>query len=454
MFGIKTAKRVEELSTQMVIQSEKHLTEIKELVEGQELQIKAASRHAFLTQFNNFNTQIFPHYNVVKQQLVYQTLDDLYSVVSRVATACAMIPFYPELKNGDDVQENDKIYDFLRLLTLDQRIAAYTYILLQGEIFIYKDKLSFGINAGIQKITVLNPANVTVFISQGFPTEITGFRYWDGANGSSVDIDVEDMVFVKMFNPDGDINQQVRGLSPVRVLAQRLTRVKAALDVSVAQMQNGGVPGIVYDKMPGYEVGAMGQRKESFARFQNNPANKGAPYFAQGEMGYLAIGSTLADMDLAELASMDLDKICNVYHVSSTEFNNKSSSTESNVKQLGKGFITNGVLPVVALFRDGLNSQALPDVKTQAILKEDISDIPELQKDLKATADAMAAIPFVIPNDVFEKMGYKRKPDPIYDEVWVKSGYTLMEDALAVDPLQNTAGDYQQPVVPLKQAVK
>ena len=63
-------------------------------------------------------------------------------------------------------------------------------------------------------------------------------------------------------------------------------------------------------------------------------------------------------------------------------------------------------------------------------------------------------MPFIVPNDMLEKLGWKRRPESIMDEVWIKSGYTLMEDALAVDPLQNTAGDYQQPVVPLKQAVK
>lgn len=449
LFGRQAAKRAEELSNQMVAQAKEIKKEATRQVATIRLdRIKAMQNQRALGNFyNNFNTQIFPHYNVVKEQLIYQTLDDIYSVVSRLAEACAMIPFYGEYKDGSELKETDKLNLFLATLTYEERIKIYTYLLLQGEVFAYKEKVDFGVNAGVQKLRILNPYNMVVNVTQTFPLEIAGYTYYDTVNGYSVYIDAEDMMFIALFNPDMDTQKAIRGLAPIAVLKQRITRIKAGLDVSVAQMQNGGVPGVLYEKTLGIEKGAIGQRQEMFARYLNNSANKGAPFFTQGDLGYEQIGSTLADMSLAELASIDLDKICNVYHISSTELNNKQASTESNVTQHRKSFYTAGVLPKVTLVRDGLNYQVLPDIKTTAILKEDISDVTELQDDMKTKAEGYAASPIMVPNEVREGLGQKRiEDDPNMDKVYVKTGYTLLEDvATTVENIPNTAGDYVDP---------
>jgi len=448
-FGKQAAKRVEDISHQMVVQAKEIKRAATREVAAVRLdRIKAMQgNRAMQAMFNNFNTQIFPHYNVVKEQLIYQTLDDIYSVVSRLAEASAMIPFYGEYKDGSELKDNDKLHLFLDTLTYEQRIIAYTYLLLQGEIFAYKEKIEFGINAGVQRLKFLNPYNMVVNVTQTFPLEITGYAYYDSVNGYSVNIPIEDMMFVKLFNPDMDTQKSIRGLAPIAVLKQRITRIKAGLDVSVAQMQNGGVPGVLYEKTLGIEGGAIGRRQELFARFLNNSSNKGAPFMTQGDLGYLAIGNTLADMNLAELASIDLDKICNVYHVSSTEFNNKSASTESNVSNHSKSFYTAGVLPKVMMFRDGLNYQVLPDIRTIGRLKEDISDIPELQEDMEAKARGYAAAPVMVPNEVREGLGQKRiENDPNMDKIYIKTGYALLEDvASPTDDLSNDSGDYTPP---------
>lgn len=445
-------KKNEQLQLQLIEQKQ---TFEGKLLESQDLTVKAV-KGAMESAMRNFNTQIFPKFNAALQEKAYQNSDNLYSVVSRIANAAASIPFFPEYKDGSDVTPKDKIWPFLDTLTLEQRIELISYFLIQGEMFAYKEKIDFGVNAGVQRLRVLNPSNVIVFITQTFPLEVVGFRFWDSVNGYTVDILPEDMMFVKMFNPDTDAMLRIRGLSPVSVLKKRLQRSDSGLDISIAQMQNGGVPGIVYDKTPGQqtvivngvEVGAQGQRKDQFGRYLRNNENKGAPYFASGEMGYLAIGSTLADLDLAELSAIDLDQICNVYHVSSTEFNNKQSSTESNVATHSKSFYINGVLPIVCLLRDGLNRQVLNDIDTKATLREDISDVTVLQEDMLRTMQAAAASPVMIPNAVLEKAGEKRvMDDPNMEKPWIKSGYTLLDEAsITVQPIDNAAGDYDNTI--------
>jgi len=409
-----------------------------------ELQQKAFNQ-SIATQFTNFNTQIFPHYNIIKEELIYQTMDDIYSVVSRLASISAAIPFKAVKQDGSELPQKDNLNAFLSTLSFDEKEKFYTTLILMGEVFAYKETISYGVNAGKTTIEYLLPQNMVVIISQNFPTKIVGFRYYDSFNGYTKDFDVEEIFFVKTFNPTSDIQKRFRGLGLYSVLKSRLTRVQSNLDVSIAQMQNGGVPGVMYEKTP-LEPGALGKRQDNFARFLNNSSNKGAPYMLNGDVGYFSIGSALADMGLAELESIDFDKICNAVSVSSILFNSKDASTHSNVSEMRKDMFTNAVLPNVIRMTEGFTKQIAPTAKSAGKVVPDVSDIKELQADKKVTADAFAAAPVMRPNDVIEAMGGERvNGDELLDKWYIKSGYTPIEDMGPPPDLVNTAGDYEDP---------
>lgn len=401
--------------------------------------MKAINDSRIAAMISNFYTQIFPNYKVIKEQLVYQTMDDIYAVVSRIAMTSAMVPLYGEGRDGTEIDTNDNINFVLDQLTFQTKESIYLNLLTTGECFILKHKLELGPNAGKVKLMVLNPANVIVHIGESFPYQIIGYTYQDSTKGVNFNIRYEDMVYIKLHNPSTDINDEIRGLSPIRVLAMRLTRLQAQMDVSVAQMQNGGLPGVIYDKSPGFGVDEANLHKENFANFLKNSTNKSAPYIWGGDVGYVPIGSTLADLDLASLADIDFDKICNVYGVSSTWFNNKKAATESNVKEMVRLIYTNAVLPNVMRVQDALNEQLIPDVKSEAKIRYDISDITELQKDMRDKAETYARLPVIVPNEVREGMGWDRINDPMMDKPLVKAGYYPIED---LTPVDITTNDY------------
>ena len=387
----------------------------------------------------NFNTQIFPHYRAIKEQMVYQTMDDVYSVVSRLATTAAMIPFYGETVDGQEAQPNDRINVLIEQLTFDLKEKMYLDLYISGEVFLYKQRI-LGANARANVIR-LNPANVVVYVSDSFPFEVTGYQYQDASRGTAFNIPLEDMVYVKLTNPTIDAEWEMRGLSPIKVLTTRLTRLQAQMDVSVAQMQNGGLPGVLYDETPGFGVEEAGMHKDNFARYLNNSNNKSAPYIWGGKVGYVPIGSTLADMDLASLADIDFDKICNVYGISSTWFNNKSAATESNVKEMIKQVYTNSILPNIMRIVGAINKQLAVDYNTTSHIVHDISDVPELQENMAEKANAYAVMPVIIPNEVREGLGYERIDDPIMDMPLIKQGYATLEDLRSVEDLPIT-NDY------------
>lgn len=414
---------------------------LKKRVETLTLQLK---QNNFFNSFSSFNTQLFPHYKVLKDQLVYQTEDDINTVISRIATTAAKIPFYGELKDGSEIKDKDKLHDLLKQFSFEFKTKAYTDLLLYGELFIYKEKIEAGVNKGVNRLVILNPDNMIVFISKTFPVEITGYRYFDPLNGYAKDIPVEDMVFIKFYNPNSDCNESVRGLAPSRVLARRISRLRGAMDTSLAQIQNGGTETIVSDRTPGLSADALGQRKENFSRFLNNTANKGAPYFSNGDLVAVQIGSTLADLDLASLSDIDFDKICNQFNVASQLFNSHKSSTFNNVAEARKAMMTDAVMPIVFMFEDAVNMQVLNDVQTEGIIKCDFSEVEELQGDMLKKAQALAALPGGLTlNEIREAFEYdKIEDDPNMDKPLMASNLMFV-DEFNVPDVEDKSGDYE-----------
>lgn len=427
----------------MDIFGKKALAKSLDNIMGSMKQINDQRINALMSQFY---TQIFPNYKVVREQMVYQTMDDIYAVVSRLAMTSAMVPLYGEGSDGSEVDSNDNINYILEQLSFQFKESMYLNILTSGEAFILKNRLKLGPNAGKIKLMNLNPANMVVNVSEYFPYEITGYIYQDSGRGTSFPIPAEDIIYIKLENPTVDAQEQIRGLSPIRVLTMRLTRLRAQMDISVAQMQNGGLPGVLYDESPGFGIDEANMHKENFGNFLKNAGNKSAPYIWGGKVGYVPVGSTLADLDLASLADIDFDKVCNVYGVSSTWFNNKKAATESNVKEMVRLIYTNAVLPNVMRVQDAINEQLISQIGTEARIRYDISDITELQKDMRDKAETYARLPIIVPNELREGMGWDRIDDEMMDKPMVKAGYYFMEE---VQPINIESDDYSGDSRPL-----
>jgi len=222
------------------------------------------------------------------------------------------------------------------------------------------------------------------------------------------------------------------------------------MSASVSQMQNGGVPSIVYDKTPGLdqgtaknEVTVMGQHKDNFSRFIRNSDNKGAPYFAAGEMGVLQLGLSLVEMDALVMGDVDFDKICNAFSISSVLFNNKKASVESNVKEMRKDMYTNAILPNVVRMCNAISKGTVDVFGPDKCVRPDISKIPELQENMKEKADSWAALPAIVINEMRLSMGMDESTDPAADKMLVKQGYQFIEDlSIEVESIPNTSNEY------------
>ena len=426
------------------------------IVKSLQQQVKALQRTNVSTAIN-VSTSIYPSWQDVENINTYITVDDVYSIVSYLAQTAARIPMYGyevvddsmmksmkkysktsligkhyQSKAMQDLPEQDKFVEFLNNLSYEDKVMYYTILYITGELFLYKEVIELGPNAGKVILHPMKGANVIVNISQEFPQRVTGYRYFDmGFDGV---LSTEEVIHVKYYNPSITNGQQWRGLSPLQVLTKRLTRWNAGMDASVAQMQNGGVPGIVYEKSD-FAIETLGQRKNDFANYLRNSSNKGAPYFAAGEMGYLALGLSLADMDVSDLAGIDFTKLCNAYKFPEILLNNQDSSTFNNVASAEKLLYTNSILPNIYLFRDALLKGVVPMYAIDGVkrtIEIDLSEIPALQEDMKMQADALNSMWWTTPNEKRDMMGFEELEEPLMDQIIIDAGKQLITDLGAV----------------------
>jgi HK97 family phage portal protein len=425
-------------------------------VKNLQQQVKALQR-TNLSNVISVSTSIYPSWQNIENIETYITVDDVYSIVSYLAQTAARIPMYGyeivddsamksmkkysktsllgkhyQTKAMQDLPEQDKFNEFIRSMRYEDLVMYYTILYISGELFLYKEVIELGPNAGKVILHPMNGQNVTVMISDSFPQRVIGYEYFDA--GFSGSLTNDDVIHIKYYNPTIMNGQQWRGLSPLQVLTKRLTRLNAGMDASVAQMQNGGVPGIVYEKSD-FAVETLGQRKNDFANYLRNSSNKGAPYFAAGEMGYLPLGLSLADMDVSSLSGIDFTKLCNAYKFPEILLNNQDSSTYNNVASAERMLYTNSILPNIYLIRDAIIKGVIPMYAIDGVrrtIEIDLSEIPALQEDMKMQADALNSMWWTTPNEKRDMMGFEELEEPLMDQIIIDAGKQLITDLGAV----------------------
>lgn len=438
----------------------------------------------------NPNLAIYPQWDIANHPIRYATQDDVYSIIKMISTHAALINLYAyevqdekvfkQLKKIKqphqnpyqhknlitkalvDLPEQDMVAELLErpcesMSKFEFYEAIYTFLLIFGEAFILKQRPTDGVNAGKPvTLDLLYPQNVILRVTQTLPRRIVGFDY--RIHGSLIyeNLSPDDVIHIKYFNPEMDyLGAELRGVSPLQVLHRRMTRMDKEMDVSVSQLTNGGVPGILFDKDP-ESIEIMGERQRKLYEFLNKKDNKGAPYSAAGDLGYIQLGALLADMGVAELANIDFKKLCNAYAVSDRLFNNDATGSEISDTNARKGLYVNAALPNVYRVRDALINGLLPDFKDgttmvdedgtiatisgdgkKRYIEADISEIQELHEDMAKKVAQYSNLPIMIPNQILEELGFpKIEDDPLMDKVYVKTGYVLLDDiGTPIEPL-------------------
>lgn len=418
------------------------------------------------------STNYYPDWDTATITGKYATSDQVYSVINKIADKTSLIPIYVYLKKDkkafqklqvltnrdfytnkglldviitqkkalEDASENDYLYKLLENPNKFQSKSEFVFSAcgfyeLNGECFIYKEMVEDGANAGKPyQLHILPPSNVTMYVTREFPQEITGYDFVVDGKKILSKIPPEYIIHWKKqklctFSLDGS---HLRGLSPLRPGATITDRLSEADKRSINQLKNGAVPGIVYDDTfngDESEQSIFDKQKKAFYDFSMNAENQGAPFFVGTKKGFIQTGLSAADLKLIELQGIDFKRLCNIYNLSTILFNSDTAATESNVQQMIKQAYTSVYIPLIFSFVQKLSASLLPDFEEKYVITADISQITELQDDLKNTIEMVAALPIGLTgNELRALLNYDEMDLPYMNQPTIKSGYQFFDD--------------------------
>jgi len=419
------------------------------LLEDQ-LNAAVANNRLMVQTFNNSITQ-YPTWKTLDNATRYCTTDDIYSIVNLIATTAASIPFYAYTKGKDgkltDAKETDDLAILLEqpfegMSKFESVYAICVTMLIQGEWLAWKFKPEMGPNKGKLRLFYMAPQNVNIKVTATFPRKIIAYQYVENGQVIHDNIPPSEVIHSKYFNPlIGATGEELRGLSPIKVLAKKNTLSDSITDVTTAQMQNSGTKGILYEKGDYAEiVENAGRRKKDMYDFFTNTSNAGLPYSGGGDLGYIDLALKLADLEVAELGKIVYKKFCNVFCVSDRLLNNDATGSEISDKSARVGLYTNAVLPLLRRIKDSLN-MGLATEFPGYVINFDISEIQELQAHYSDMVKWLAEAWWLTPNERREMMDWEKSTEPMFERYFIPSTLNYIEDLTM--PLPAT-GDYGQ----------
>lgn len=426
--------------------------------------------------------QGLPVYDRYNQELNinrYVTLEDVYSIVRRIAKTAAQIPvrvytvkdqkkfrkyqYAIKSNNGtpasivnmkllkeaalEEVGQGDELQMLLDnpnpLYTRSEFLEGwFTMRMIAGNSYVYNPRLEDGVNKGKAVEMWLMPTQYTnPVITQTFPKEIT--RYQLRLFGIA-DIDIADVMHSRYFNPQFTVmGDELIGLSPLQALSRNAQKGQSEADYTVGAFQNHGSNGVLsFEELDESSIESIGKMKKDYYAETTGVLNAMKTFWTNQKVTYTATGLSPVDMQVIESQMITLKKFCNAYGVSARLFNNDGTGSIVSDTNAVKGLYLNAVIPEVSAWCDIVNKDLAPAYGENYFVDYDITEVAELQTDMKLLAESLAAMWWVTPNEKRTVQNFEALQDENMNKILVPSGLQYLEDLVPVEPIDNTADDY------------
>lgn len=355
----------------------------------------------------------------------YATSNDVYSVINKILVSMRMAEWELYTINKKGEKEYAKGTSLNELMAkpnsqqswheLVETLAAYK--LLTGNGYLQGTQ-AVGFGEAFKELNVLPSDKVEII--RGALEPIKGYIVKDERLSS---FDASEVKHIKNFNPIGNSYDRLYGLSTIRTAYNAVITGKNQWEANASILKNRGIMGILTTKT-GVRVDEA-TKKEMDAKFKERyggAKNFGSPMLASGDLSFVPMGMSPADLKLIELGIIPLRALCNVYGVDSSLLNDPENKTYSNRKEAEKAMWDNAIIPILRDIEAALNTWLVPsynkqDGKTYKI-EFCLDDVKALQVDLTEMANRVKTLieaGVYSQNEGREIMGYDKLDIPEMD---------------------------------------
>lgn len=351
--------------------------------------------HKAIFQLTGNNSVIYPD---DKQSYItngYNANLFVYSIINYITKKGSVIPWVvkEKLPNGKErIVENHDIYKVFKepngLYSWQEFLEqSMGYLLLTGDTMTYT--LRVGANRErVQEVYYLPTQYMEIVASGNFMNPIKEYQF---SMYKDVKYKSEEILHTKLPNYDWDNGQSLYGMSPLKAGLRNLEMSNENITAMKSQSANQGARGLLmFDGANGTSTITEPQMRAfelEMRRKVNKGDKRGTVQLLDRMFKYQQLGMSSKDLELIANHNISKDDLCTLYGLNSILFNNQQSASYNNLKEARQSAYTDAIIPLLQRILDDWNYNIIRPQNENQYLALDLSNIPELQEDLKEKSE-------------------------------------------------------------------
>jgi HK97 family phage portal protein len=311
-----------------------------------------------------------------------------------------------------------------------------TYIKITGNYYQYNMKPEDGINKGVPKLVYALPSHMMQIVLKkdaNLLMDENPIDYYMLIDGDGyIQFPASDIIHVKYVNPNYDrAGSHLYGQSPLKAGLRNINSQNSAIDTNIKMLQSAGAYGFIYGKGTAWTPEQAASMKERLVEMDKDPSRLGKIAGASGEVGFQRIALTTDELKPFDYLNWDRKTICNVLNFPDELLNNdgKAALGSTDTSEARKSLITDDIQPDLCLLQSAWNKSFIPLFPSyeKSVIEWDVSELPEMQADMKTQAESLNLIPLT-PNEKRTVFKYETLLDDGMDVVWMPTNVQRIDD--------------------------
>lgn len=298
------------------------------------------------------------------------------------------------------------------------------YLLLTGNAYMYG--MTTGLrNAVPKELHSLISPSVTIKVGDSWRDPVQAYTL----SYMGEPIPKEEIGHVKYWNPISSYSKGedlLYGLSPLKSCRRLLGKYVEADIAQGSMFKNMGVSGILSGDGEISEEQARAL-SDKWKELYGGSQKAGDIAITSAQVKWNQIGLSPVDLNIIQGKEEILGELCNVYHVPIGMFT-KVNSTENNMVESRKMFITDAIIPLVERRKNVINRWLAPKFGNNIVVEYDYSIFSEMNEDLDKLTDAAVKSYWLTPNEKRQLTNYDKSEEEGMDDFYFPSGLTKLQD--------------------------
>jgi hypothetical protein len=318
------------------------------------------------------------------------------------------------------------------------------YLKVCGNVYLYKQTISEGANAGQPLQLYILPSHWMQIVLKKNASLLSvdnPIDYYIMQQGNQlVRFEVDSIIHIKRSNPFYDQSgSHLYGFSELMSAIRNIYSSNNGIDNNTKTMLNSGVYGFIHSGDGATPLTAeQGQSlKDRLVEMDNDSTRLSNIAGASAKLGFTRISLTTDELKPFDYLSYDRRTLANCLNWNVDLLNEEKNGSGFGVDTMNearKRVITDNIKPDLDLLAEYLNLEFIKLFKgyENSVIEWDISELPEMQTDMETMAKWVNSVPLTL-NERREIFNYEEIEDELMNEVYIPNNLVNINDPLLND---------------------